>query len=87
MDKVTKPNPVTAALFGLRPPGFQIEARHNDSQFWTEYRFTREVDGLLCQEVVSDDAAYSAREPQILAEHVLGHVLAAFTATDQGWSP
>jgi hypothetical protein len=71
-------NPVTAALFRMRPPGFQIEARHADNQLWTDYRFTRLSDGTWCQEHLADEIAYSARSPHTVAAMLLKVALAKF---------
>jgi len=72
------PNPVTAALFNMHPPGFQIEARHSDNQGWTDYRFTRLSDGVWCQYLLEDQIAYSARSPHAVAAMVLKVALAKF---------
>jgi hypothetical protein len=71
-------NPVTAALFNMHPPGFQIEARHADNQAWTDYRFTRLSDGVWCQELLEDTIAYSARSPHAVAAMILKVALAKF---------
>jgi len=76
----TKPphNPVTAALFNMHPPGFQIEARHADNQSWTDYRFTRLSDGVWCQEHLADEIAYLAISPKTVAELILENVARKF---------
>ena len=68
------PNPVTAALFNMHPPGFQIEVRYSDEQQWTEYRFTRLIDGIWCQERLADEIAYLATSPKTVAEFILNEV-------------
>ena len=74
MSSKRRYNPVTAALFKMQPPGFQIEARHSNSQAWTDYRFTRLIDGVWCQEHLADEIAYLAISPKTVAELILDSV-------------
>ena len=73
-----KYNPFTAVLFGLRPPGVQIEARYCCDRQYTEYRFIRLSDGLWCQQMVSDDLVYQVFSVTDLAEHILDVVARNF---------
>jgi len=67
-------NPLTAVIFSLRPPGFQIETRHSNDGHWTGYRFTRLSDGVWCQQTVRDVLIDQVIDIKGLAKQVLHEV-------------
>jgi hypothetical protein len=76
-------SPVTAKLFELRPPGFQIEARAIDGQNETVYRFTRLSDGWSVTARVLDVATMATmavERPEELARQLISVLLG--TSTD-----
>jgi hypothetical protein len=76
-------NRLTARLFELRPPGFQIEAREHEGGTWTEYRYTRLADGLWAQQAVAWEAIEQTVSIDGLARAVLAQVLRKFDQWDR----